>query len=150
MRTFPTLKDYAAEQGNEIGVSDWMVVDQERINQFAEATGDFQWIHVDPERTQRELNMPTIAHGYLTLSLLVKFVQEIFEVKSVTRAINYGVNKVRFMNMVPVNSRIRGRVKLTRGSLGSNSLRAISEVTIEIEGEKRPAMVAETITLMYE
>ncbi len=150
MRTFPTLKDYAAEQGNEIGVSDWMVIDQDRINKFAEATGDYQWIHVDPERAQRELGMSTIAHGYLTMSLLVKFVQEIFEVKSVTRAINYGVNKVRFMTMVPVDSRIRGRAKLIRGSLGSDSLRAISEVTIEIEGGKRPAMVAETITLMYE
>ncbi|MEM7426587.1 MAG: MaoC family dehydratase [Pseudomonadota bacterium] len=150
MRTFPTLKDYAAEQGNEIGVSDWMVVDQDRINMFAEATGDHQWIHVDPERTERELNMSTIAHGYLTMSLLVKFVQEVFEVQSVTRAINYGVNKVRFMNMVPVNSRIRGRIKLNRASLGSDSVRAISEVTIEIEGQERPAMVAETITLMYE
>ena len=150
MRTFATLKDYAAEEGNEIGVSDWMVVDQDRINMFAEATGDHQWIHVDPERTERELNMPTIAHGYLTMSLLVKFVQEVFAITSVSRAINYGVNKVRFTNMVPVNSRLRGRIKLKRASLGTGSLRAINEVTIEIEGQDRPAMVAETITLMYE
>ncbi len=150
MRKFRALKDFAAEQGNEIGVSDWMVIDQDRINMFADATGDHQWIHVDPERTQRELNMPTIAHGYLTMSLLVKFVHEVFEVESVKRAINYGANKIRFTNMVPVNSKIRGRVKLNRASLGSDSLRAITEITIEIEGQERPAMVAETITLMYE
>lgn len=150
MRTFPTLKDYAAEEGNEIGVSDWLVIDQDRINVFAEATGDHQWIHVDPDRAQEELGMSTIAHGFLTMSLLVKFVQEIFKVESVNRAINYGVNKVRFTNMVPVNSRIRGRMKLSRASLSSDSLRAINEITIEIEGQERPAMVAETITLMYE
>ena len=150
MHTFPTLKDYAAEEGNEIGVSDWLVIDQDRINMFAEATGDHQWIHVDPDRAQEELGMSTIAHGFLTMSLLVKFVQEIFKVESVNRAINYGVNKVRFTNMVPVNSRIRGRMKLSRASLSSDSLRAINEITIEIEGKERPAMVAETITLMYE
>ncbi len=150
MRTFPTLKDLAAEQGNELGVSDWMVIDQERINKFADATEDHQWIHVDPERTQAELGMSTIAHGYLTMSLVVKFVQEVFEISSVTRAINYGANKIRFTNMVPVNSRLRGRVKLLRASLGTGNCRIISQVTIEIEGQKRAAMVAETITLFYE
>ena len=150
MRTFPTLKDLAAEQGNELGVSDWMVVDQERINMFADATGDHQWIHVDPERTQAELDMSTIAHGYLTMSLVVKFVQEIFGVASITRAINYGTNKIRFINMVPVNSRLRGRVKLLRASLGEGTCRIISEVTVEIEGQEKPAMKAETITLFFE
>lgn len=150
MRTFPTLKDLAAEQGNELGVSEWLVVDQDRINKFAEATNDYQWIHVDPERTQSELGMSTIAHGYLTLSLVVPFVQEIFEVASVKRAINYGSNKVRFTNMVPVNSRLRGRVTLLRASLGTGTCRIISQVTIEIEGQDKPAMQAETITLFYE
>ena len=105
---------------------------------------------MDPERTQSELGMSTIAHGYLTMSLVPKFVGEVFSVASVKRAINYGANKIRFMNMVPVNSRLRGRVKLTRASLSADSLRAISEVSIEIEGVGKPAMIAETITLFYE
>ena len=150
MRTFPTLKDLAAEQGNELGVSDWLVIDQERINMFADATSDHQWIHVDPERTQAELGMSTIAHGYLTLSLVVPFVEQIFSVASIKRAINYGSNKVRFTNMVPVNSRVRGRLKLLRATLGTGNCRTISEVTVEIEGQKKPAMMAETITLFYE
>ncbi len=150
MRTFATLKDLAAEQGNELGVSPWMTVDQDRINMFADATGDHQWIHIDPERTQAELGMSTIAHGYLTMSLVVKLVQEVYEIASLKRAINYGANKIRFMNMVPVDSRVRGRVKLIRASHGGNSLRAICEVKIEIEGQDKPAMLAETITLFYE
>ena len=84
MRMFDTVADYAAEKGKEIGVSDWVEIDQERINMFAEATGDHQWIHIDPERTQKELGMPTIAHGYLTLSLLPKLMGEISGVKSVS------------------------------------------------------------------
>ena len=150
MRTFPTLKDLAAEQGNELGVSDWLVIDQERINMFANATDDHQWIHIDPERTEAELGMSTIAHGYLTLSLVVPFVQQIFSVNSVKRAINYGSNKVRFTNMVPVGSRVRGRLKLLRATLGTGNCRIISEVTVEIEGQTKPAMMAETITLFYE
>ncbi len=150
MRTFPTLKDLAAEQGNELGVSDWMLIDQERINKFAEATNDHQWIHVDPERTESELGMSTIAHGYLTMSLVVPFVEQIFSVASVKRAINYGSNKIRFINMVPVNSRLRGRLKLLRASLGEGTCRIISQVTVEIEGQDKPAMMAETITLFYE
>lgn len=150
MRTFPTLKDLAAEQGNEIGVSDWMVVDQARINMFADATNDHQWIHVNPERTQAELGMSTIAHGYLTMSLVVPFVEQIFKVESVKRAINYGSNKIRFTNMVPVDSRLRARLKLLRASLGEGTCRIISEVKVEIEGQERPAMLAETITLFYE
>ncbi len=150
MRTFPTLKELAAEQGNELGVSDWLVIDQERINMFANATDDHQWIHIDPERTEAELGMSTIAHGYLTLSLVVPFVQQIFSVNSVKRAINYGSNKVRFTNMVPVGSRVRGRLKLLRATLGTGNCRIISEVTVEIEGQTKPAMMAETITLFYE
>ena len=150
MRTFPTLTDLAAEQGNELGVSDWLVIDQERINMFADATNDHQWIHVDPERTKAELGMSTIAHGYLTLSLVVPFVEQIYSVASVKRAINYGSNKVRFTNMVPVGSRVRGRLKLLRATLGTGTCRTISEVTVEIEGQDKPAMMAETITLFYE
>jgi len=150
MRMFDTVADYAAEKGKEIGVSDWVEIDQERINMFAEATGDHQWIHIDPERTQKELGMPTIAHGYLTLSLLPKLMGEISGVKSVTRGINYGSNSVRFTNMVPVGSRVRGRLTLKDTAPKSGGTQIINEVAIEIEGQERPALIAETITLLFE
>lgn len=150
MRMFDTVADYAAEKGKEIGVSDWVEIDQERINMFAEATGDHQWIHIDPERTQKELGMPTIAHGYLTLSLLPKLMGEISGVKSVTRGINYGSNSVRFTNMVPVGSRVRGRLTLKDTAPKSGGTQIINEVSNEIEGQERPALIAETITLLFE
>ena len=150
MREFNSLAELAAEQGNEIGVSEWVTVQQDRIDTFADATGDHQWIHVDPQRTQAELGMPTIAHGYLTLSLVPKFVGEIMTIPSVKRALNYGSNKIRFTNMVPAGSRLRGRLVLDRAVLGEKTLRTISTVTVEIEGQERPALVAETITLFEE
>jgi len=150
MRRFETLSEFSGMQGSEIGVSDWLTITQERINGFADATGDHQWIHVDPERTQSELNMPTIAHGFLTLSLLPKFIHEIFSIGSVTHALNYGTNKVRFTNAVPVGSRLRGRLVLDRAVHSEGSFRAMSTVTVEIEDQPKPALVAETITLFYE
>ena len=150
MRIFPSLSELAQEQGKEIGVSEWLEISQQRINQFAEATGDHQWIHVDPERTRKELDMDTIAHGYLTMSLIPGFIYQVFEVTSVKRIINYGANKIRFTNMVPVNSRLRGRISLQRAVLSSSSLRAICDVVVEIEGQRKPALKAEIITLMYE
>ncbi len=150
MREFGTLAELAAEHGTEIGVSDWLKIDQDRIDMFADATGDHQWIHVDPERTRAELNMNTIAHGYLTLSLIPSFLGELLTVKSVKRALNYGSNKVRFTNMVPVGSRVRARLFLEKAVLGDGTLRTISNVTIEIEGADKPALVAQTITLFEE
>jgi acyl dehydratase len=150
MREFKCLRDLADEKGSEIGASPWLTVDQERINLFAEATDDYQWIHVNPKRTLSELDMPTIAHGYLTLSLIPRFMGEVFTVNSVERAINYGANKLRFTNMVPVNSRVRGRIFLDRAVLGEKSIRTVSTVTIDIEGQEKPALIAETITLMFE
>lgn len=150
MRMFDTIADYKKEVGNEIGVSDWFEIDQNRINLFADATGDHQWIHIDPERTQKELGMPTIAHGYLTLSLLPMLMGQISGVKSVTRGINYGSNSVRFTNMVPVGSKVRGKVKLKEATDKSGGTQFINEVSIEIEGQERPALIAETITLLFE
>ena len=150
MREFNSLADLAAETGNEIGVSDWLEIDQDRIDAFADATGDHQWIHVDPDRCQAELGMGTIAHGYLTLSLLPQFLGEMFKVKSVKRAINYGSNKVRFTNMVPAGSRVRARLQLDKAVLGEGTLRTISNVTVEVEGADKPALVAQTITLFEE
>lgn len=150
MRVFDTVADYVAEKGNEIGVSDWVTIDQDRINLFADATGDHQWIHIDPERTQKELGMPTIAHGYLTLSLLPMLMGQVSGVKSATRGVNYGSNSVRFTNMVPVNSRVRARVKLKDATPKAGGTQVVNEVTMEIEGQDRPAMIAETISLIFE
>jgi len=150
MRTFNTVADYIAEKGNEIGVSEWVQIDQDRINKFAEATGDHQWIHVDPERTKKELGMPTIAHGYLTLSLLPYLMGMVSTVKSATRGINYGSNSVRFTQMVPVGSKVRARVKLKDAQPKAGGWQLTNEVTMEIEGQERPAMVAETLSLIFE
>ena len=150
MREFENLAEYQKAVGEELGMSDWIKIDQERINAFADATEDHQWIHIDPERCKRDLNMPTIAHGYLTLSLLPKLTSDISRVKSVTRGINYGANKVRFTNMVPVNSRMRARVKLVDAQPKAGGVQATTEVTMEIEGQDRPAMIAETLSVLYE
>jgi acyl dehydratase len=150
MRVFENLDEMAKEVGNEIGVSDWVEIDQDRINLFADATGDHQWIHIDAERTQKELGMPTIAHGYLTLSLLPMLSSKVSGVKSVNRGINYGSNKVRFTNMVPVNSKVRARVKLLKMEPKAGGQQVTNEVTMEVEGSDRPAMVAETLSLLFE
>ena len=134
--------------GQEIGVSDWVEVTQERVNQFAEATGDHQWIHVDVERANREIGGP-IAHGYLTLSLIPFLGAKLLKVDGVTRGINYGSDKVRFTNMVRVGKRVRMRQKLVSVQPKAGGLQMINECTIEIEGEERPACVAETISSLY-
>lgn len=150
MREFQNLDEYTKATGEELGVSEWFSIDQKRIQAFAEATEDHQWIHLDAERCKNELNMTTIAHGYLTLSLLPKLTGSISRINSVTRGINYGANKVRFTNMVPVNSKVRARVKLLETSPKAGGLQAITEITMEIEGQDRPAMVAETLSLLFE
>lgn len=145
--TFDTLASLA---GQEIGVSDWLEIDQARINQFADATGDHQWIHVDVERAKKEMpGGKTIAHGYLTLSLIPGLTGGMLRVEGVTRGINYGSNKVRFTNMVPVGSRVRARQKLLSIEPRAGGMQLTNEVTIEIEGQQRPACVAETISLIY-
>ena len=134
--------------GQETGVSDWVEVTQERVNQFAEATGDHQWIHVDVERANREMGGP-IAHGYLTLSLIPFLSAGLLRVQGVTRGINYGSDKVRFTNMVRIGKRVRLRQKLVAVEPKSGGLQMKNECTIEIEGEDRPACVAETISVIY-
>jgi acyl dehydratase len=134
--------------GQETGVSDWLEISQERVNQFAEATGDHQWIHVDVERATREIGGP-IAHGYLTLSLLPFLSSKVMRVTGVTRGINYGSDKVRFTNMVKVGKRIRLRQKLLSAEPKAGGMQLKNECTIEIEGEDRPACIAETISIVY-
>jgi acyl dehydratase len=125
-------------------------ITQERINQFADATGDHQWIHVDVERAAKEMpGGKTIAHGYLTLSLIPWLTGGMLRIEGVTRGINYGSNKVRFTNMVPVGSKVRARQKLLAVEARGGGLQMTNEVTIEIEGQQRPACVAETISMIY-
>ena len=150
MRVFNNVEEMKKCVGQEIGVSDWFAIDQDRINDFADATGDHQWIHVDPERANSELGMPTIAHGFLTLSLVPMLTSKISSIKSVTRGINYGTNKVRFTNMVPVNSKVRAKTKLLEAQSKAGGTQLISEVSIEIEGQDRPAMIAETVSIVFE
>lgn len=150
MRIFNNVEEMKEYIGQEIGVSDWFAIDQDRINDFADATGDHQWIHIDPDRTNSELGMPTIAHGFLTLSLVPMLTSKISSIKSVTRGINYGTNKVRFTNMVPVNSNVRAKTKLLEAQPKAGGTQLISEVSIEIEGQDRPAMIAETVSIVFE
>ena len=134
--------------GQEIGVSDWVQIDQQRVNTFADATGDHQWIHIDVERATREMGGP-IAHGYLTLSLIPFLGAQILRTTGVTRGINYGSDKVRFTNMVRVGKRVRMRQKLVSCEPKAGGMQLRNECTIEIEGEERPACVAETISIVY-
>jgi acyl dehydratase len=146
----PTVdyNDVGTLVGQETGVSDWVQITQERVNQFAEATGDHQWIHVDVERAAKEMG-GTIAHGYLTLSLIPFLSAGMLNIKGVVRGINYGSDKVRFTNMVKVGARVRLRQKLIGAEPKSGGLQLRNECTIEIEGQERPACVAETITVVY-
>jgi acyl dehydratase len=147
MRTVE-FKDLAGLVGQELGVSDWVEVTQERVNKFAEATGDFQWIHVDVERAEREMGGP-IAHGYLTVSLIPFLSRSVMEITGVQRALNYGSEKVRFLNPVKVGKRVRLRNKLLSAEPKSGGLLLRYECTIEIEGEAKPACIAETLNLTF-
>jgi acyl dehydratase len=146
----PTVEfnDVGSLVGQEVGVSDWVLVSQERVNQFAEATGDHQWIHVDVERATKEMGGP-IAHGYLTLSLIPFLSVGLLPVNGVTRGINYGSDKVRFTNMVRVGKRVRMRQTLIGVEEKAGGVQIRNRCTIEIEGEERPACVAETIAVLY-
>src|SRR5579875_3288041 len=142
------IQDLPSLVGQETGVSDWLEISQDRVNQFADATGDHQWIHDDVERATREIGGP-IAHGYLTLSLIPFLSAGLMPVSGVTRGINYGSNKVRFTNMVKVGKKVRLRQKLVNAEPKSGGIQLTNECTIEIEGEERPACVAETISLIF-
>lgn len=151
MEALASREAVKAAVGREIGPSDWIEVAQERIDRFAEATGDFQWIHVDAERAARESPFgATVAHGYLTLSLVPRMVQSMLRYEGVRRSLNYGLNRVRFPAPVIVGSRLRGRLRLKAAEdAGPGALRVLSEVTVEIEGGERPACTAETMAVHY-
>ncbi len=150
MRIIESIDDAKALEGAEVGVSDWIVIDQHRIDQFAEATADHQWIHVDTERAEREMpGGKTIAHGYLTLSLIPSLTSGFVQVKNLERAINFGLNTVRFYTPVPVGSRLRGRATVLQARRRAGALLLTSEVRIEVDGERKPACVAETLGMFF-
>ncbi|MDJ0905040.1 MAG: MaoC family dehydratase [Woeseiaceae bacterium] len=150
MPLIKSLEDAKALEGKEVGLSDWVVVDQHRIDQFAEATADHQWIHVDTERAAKEMPQgKTIAHGYLTLSLLPVLVSGFVEFENLERAINFGANKVRFYTPVPEGARVRARGTLLQARRRAGALLLTSEVRIEVEGERKPACVAEILGMYF-
>ncbi len=149
-RTFDTLADFKAAVGQEIGTSDWITVTQEQINLFADATGDHQWIHVDPELAAKGPFGKPIAHGYLTLSLLPVLVEQIYAVSSVVMGVNYGANKVRFPHPVPVDSRLRATLTLKETTDIAIGTQVINTVVVEIEGVEKPACIAEVVYVMAE
>ena len=151
MRVFSDFDELKAAVGTEVGVSDWIEITQDRINRFAEATGDEQWIHVDAERAARESpGGITIAHGLLSLSLIPMFIRGIIGVKGLKNTLNYGANRIRYLTPVPAGSRLRARVIVMEAEdVPPDALRVTYKVTIELEGGKRPACVAEVIGQHY-
>lgn len=148
MRTFHGIEELEKAVGSHLGHSDWHTVTQEQIDRFAGATGDRQWIHVDPEKAAGGPFGTTIAHGYLTLSMVPSLVQRIYRLDGLSMSVNYGSNKVRFPAPVPVGSRIRAGVELLSVERGSGGARAVVRVTIEREGGDKPVCVAETVSVL--
>ena len=145
-----SFEDLKALEGLEVGVSDWFQITQEQINQFADVTLDHQWIHVDVERAQKEMpGGTTIAHGYLTLSMIPAMTAEFLKFTNLKMGINYGLNKVRFPNMVAVDSRIRARSVIKSVRERSGAARLVGETTVEIEDESKPACVVETVSFFH-
>ena len=145
-----SFEDLKALEGLEVGVSDWFQITQEQINQFADVTLDHQWIHVDVERAQQEMpGGTTIAHGYLTLSMIPAMTAGFLEFTNLKMGINYGLNKVRFTSMVAVDSRIRARSVVQAVRQRSGAAQLIGETTVDIEGETKPACVVETVSFFH-
>jgi acyl dehydratase len=145
VKKFSGLEEFAAAQGSQLGPTDWLEVTQDRVNLFADATDDHQWIHVDPERAANGPFGGTIAHGLLTLSLLPHFTSQMYTVSNIAMAINYGYNKVRFITPVKVGAKIRARAEITNVDQLQGAVQATLTTTVEIEGSDKPAAVAESI-----
>ena len=148
-RVFKTPADLKTAVGDQLGTSEWLEITQQRIDLFAEATGDHQWIHVDPERAKDGPYGATIAHGYLTQSLVNHFLPEIIDVQGASMGINYGADRLRFPAPVPVGSRSRGRGELVSAEDVKGCVQAVVRVTVEIDGGDRPACVIDTISRFY-
>jgi acyl dehydratase len=149
MIRIPTLTSLKERVGEQLAVSDWLTVDQATIDKFADATGDHQWIHIDPERAAKGPFGTTIAHGFLTLSLLPRLAASALEIGDVRMGVNYGLNRVRFPAPVPAGSRIRARLKLLSYEPLDGGAQLVMEVTMERDGGDKPVCVAETVSRRY-
>lgn len=150
IKTFENCKELRDWIGKEVAVTDWLTVTQQRIDDFAKASDDYQWIHVDPQRAAESPFGTTIAHGFLTMSLLSRFIYEATEIKSVRMGINYGMNRLRFVSPVKVNSEIRARFVLAAVEDLKDGVQTIWNVTVEIKGSEKPALIAEWVTRRHE
>lgn len=148
MRVFESLDDFKAAKGEPLGPSEWITVTQEQINGFAESTHDHQWIHTDPERAKTGPFGTVIAHGYLTLSLLPAFIESLYEIRGLKMGVNYGANKVRFPDPVPVDSRLRATATLKETTDIPIGTQAVIEFVVEREGGAKPACIAEVVYVM--
>ena len=144
--SFASTQELLDAAGRELGTTDWVTLTQERINKFAEATGDHQWIHVDVERAKAGPFGTTIAHGYLTLSLCAPFLGELAQVGGISMGINYGIDKARFIAPVPAGSRVRGRGEVVTVTEIAGGVQAVVRITIELEGSGKPAAVVDTVS----
>jgi len=150
MTTTIEVLDLTAHAGEHLGHSDWHEITQQQVNMFADATGDHQWIHVDPERAKSGPFGATIAHGYLTMSLVPALLQEVWKVEGMSMGLNYGINKLRFPSPVPVGSKVRADVTLASvEEVGGGGFQTILNVTIEVEGQDKPGCVAEVVYRYY-
>jgi acyl dehydratase len=149
VKTYQNVAELKALVGSPLGVSDWVTIDQTRIDQFAAVTGDDQWIHVDPVRAATGMFGSTVAHGFLTLSLLPLFIRSSHKVNGARMSVNYGLNRVRFPAPVPVNSRLRGHFKLLAFEPIEGGVQLITEVSVEREGSAKPVCVAESVGRLY-
>jgi acyl dehydratase len=150
MKTFDSLAELPPLVGQELAVSDWITVTQQQINLFADATGDHQWIHVDVERAKKGPYGTTIAHGFLTLSLVPKMVESALEIRNLRMSVNYGLNRVRFPAPVPAGSRLRAHIKLLECEpVPDHGMQIVWQITVEREGSDKPVCVAESVTRRY-
>ena len=149
MKTYQNSAELKALVGTEIGISDWLTLDQSRIDRFAAVTGDDQWIHVDPKRAAAGMFGSTVAHGFLTLSLLPLFIRSSHRIEGARMSVNYGLNRVRFPSPVPVNSRLRAHFKLLSMEPIEGGVQTVTEVTVEREGQTKPVCVAESVGRLY-
>ena len=149
MKSYQNVQELKSLVGSQIGVSDWITIDQNRIDQFAAVTGDDQWIHVDPKRAAAGMFGATVAHGFLTLSLLPFFIRSSHKINGARMSVNYGLNRVRFPAPVPVNSRLRALFKLLSYEPIEGGVQLITEVSIEREGQPKPVCVAESVGRLY-
>jgi acyl dehydratase len=148
-RLFPSPRDLIGTEGTTLGPTEWLTIDQQRIDRFADATEDHQWIHVDPERAKDGPFGKTIAHGYLTLALANKFLPELVDVQGFTHGVNVGVDRVRFLAPVPVGSRIRGIGEIVAVAEIKGAIQSTLRITIELEGTDKPACIVDTISRYY-